>query len=111
VLTNDGVAVQFSYLSKDGEEGYPGNLKVAVTYTLTENNELRLDYTATTDKDTLVNLSNLPEKNHISFLYYLLAAMLLIGQTALARRYEDFKEYRLVFPRRSAIYLWYPYSA
>ena len=50
--------LEFSYLSKDGEEGYPGNLKIKVVYTLTDNNEIKIDYTATTDKTTVCNLTN-----------------------------------------------------
>ena len=45
-------------MSKDGEEGYPGNLSVTATYTLTENDELKLEYTAHTDSDTVVNLTH-----------------------------------------------------
>lgn len=49
--------VAFTYLSKDGEEGFPGNCKVKVTYTLTDTNELVIDYEATTDKATPINVS------------------------------------------------------
>jgi aldose 1-epimerase len=51
-------AVRFSYFSKDGEEGYPGNLTASVIYTVTDDNELRLEYEATADKPTLVNLTS-----------------------------------------------------
>ena len=58
VESDEGVAVQFSYLSPDMEEGYPGNLDVTVTYTLTDDDILLMDYMATTDKTTVVNLTN-----------------------------------------------------
>ena len=51
------IGVVFTYLSKDGEEGFPGNLKIKVTYTLTDANELIVDYQATTDKATPLNLT------------------------------------------------------
>lgn len=55
---SNGVGVVFSYVSVDGEEGYPGNVTVNVTYTLTEKNELILDYHGTTDEATLLNMTS-----------------------------------------------------
>ncbi len=53
-----GPGVKFTYRSPDGEEGYPGNLSVTISYTLTDNNELVVDYRATTDKPTVCNLAH-----------------------------------------------------
>jgi aldose 1-epimerase len=55
--SGDSATLKLSYLSKDMEEGYPGNLKVIVTYTLTNDNQLEVLYEATTDKKTVVNLT------------------------------------------------------
>lgn len=58
-LTENGEeAIELSYLSKDGEEGFPGNLLVKVTYTLTKANEIKIEYWAKTDAKTVVNLTN-----------------------------------------------------
>jgi aldose 1-epimerase len=58
-IIQDGQSgLELSYLSADGEENYPGNLDVTITYLLTDNNEIRIDYTATTDAPTVVNLTN-----------------------------------------------------
>jgi aldose 1-epimerase len=55
---NDEAAVELTYFSKDGEEGYPGNLNVKVTYALNDNNEFSITYEASTDNATPVNLTN-----------------------------------------------------
>jgi len=54
----DGQTLELTYLSKDGEEGYPGNLSVRVLYQLTDANELKIEYWATTDQSTVVNLTH-----------------------------------------------------
>ncbi len=58
VKTANEVGVRFTYLSPDGEEGYPGNMNVTALYTLNNDDELRMEFTATTDKPTVVNLTN-----------------------------------------------------
>ncbi len=58
IKRNNLVSLHLSYVSADGEEGYPGRVKISVIYTLTDNNELRLDYEATSDKATPINISN-----------------------------------------------------
>jgi aldose 1-epimerase len=56
--TETPAGLHLEYFSPDGEENYPGNLSVAVDYSLNDENELRIDYHATTDKDTIINLTN-----------------------------------------------------
>ncbi len=58
VKSDSGVGLKLTYLSKNGEEGYPGNLSVKVIYNLTNNNEWKIEYLATTDEATVVNLTN-----------------------------------------------------
>lgn len=58
VQDSTGVGVKFTYLSKDGEEGYPGNLEASVTYVLNDQNELIISYEAKTDKPTVVNMTH-----------------------------------------------------
>jgi aldose 1-epimerase len=58
IVENSPNTLELSYFSPDGEEGYPGNLNINVTYVLTEDNAIEIYYTATTDKDTIVNLTN-----------------------------------------------------
>ena len=57
-LTENEAGVRLTYLSVDGEDGYPGNVTATVTYTLTDDNELRLDYSATTDRPTIISMTN-----------------------------------------------------
>lgn len=58
ISDSTGKSLKLSYLSVDGEEGYPGNLKVTVTYSFNDNNELKIQYAAETDKSTVLNLTN-----------------------------------------------------
>ena len=58
IFNEQEIGVRFTYLSPDGEEGYPGNLKVSVTYTLNNDNELSIRYSGVSDEDTLLNMTN-----------------------------------------------------
>ena len=56
--TREGPELELNYVSRDGEEGYPGTLRVTTIYSLTPDNALKIQYRATTDKDTVVNLTH-----------------------------------------------------
>ncbi|WEK35680.1 MAG: galactose mutarotase [Candidatus Pseudobacter hemicellulosilyticus] len=58
VASSNDSSIVFTYLSKDGEEGFPGNAQIKVTYSLTDDNGLKMEYEATTDKPTVMNLTN-----------------------------------------------------
>ena len=58
VVSSSPASVEFTLLSPDGDQGFPGNLDVSVTFTVTDQNELQVSYQATTDKPTVVNLTN-----------------------------------------------------
>lgn len=58
VVNADSTSITMSYLSVDGEEGYPGNVTTSIKYSLSEDNELKMEYTITTDKATIVNITN-----------------------------------------------------
>jgi aldose 1-epimerase len=90
----DSRGVLFKYLSVDGEEGYPGNLDVKVTYTLTDNNELKIEYAAATDKKTVVNLTNhsyfnLAGHNKEDAYSYLMQHMLQINADSITESNSD----------------------
>ena len=57
-VVKDTAVIRFSYLSPDAEGGFPGNLNISLAYKLTHDNEVILDYRASTDKPTVVNLTN-----------------------------------------------------
>jgi len=58
ISSEENSALRLNYLSVDGEEGYPGNLSVSVTFSVTKNDALKIDYSATTDRSTVLNLTN-----------------------------------------------------
>jgi aldose 1-epimerase len=58
VTSTEGPALELLYFSPDGEQGFPGNMQVTVRYTLDQKNGIHIDYSATTDKDTVLNLTN-----------------------------------------------------
>lgn len=58
ITNKNSISLKLTYYSKDGEEGYPGNVHATVVYSLNDKNEIEMDYSATTDKTTVVNLTN-----------------------------------------------------